>query len=47
VHCERATGGDELRIEVEVAGLAEPVAHHLARRLGTFPVVTHVLLQRG
>lgn len=47
VHCERAAGGEELRIEVEVADLAEPMAHHLARRLGAFPVVMHVLLQRG
>lgn len=38
---------DELRIDLEVAGLAEREASHVARRLSAFPAVTGVLLQRG
>ena len=46
VQCERHGTGDELKIHVEVAGLAEREADHLARRIRAFPVVTGVLLQR-
>ena len=37
----------ELRIDLEVAGLAEREACHVAKRLGAFPAVTGVLLRRG
>jgi hypothetical protein len=46
VHCERREGGEELGIDVEVAGLGAQEADHLVRRFGSFPVVTGVLLQR-
>jgi len=46
VSCRRH-GADELRIDLEVAGLAEHEAGHVARRLSAFPSVTGVLLQRG
>jgi len=46
VRCERHENGEELRIDVEVGGLGEQEAAHLARRFRTFPVVTGVLLRR-
>lgn len=46
VSCRRHAG-DELRIDLEVAGLAEHEAGHVARRLRGIPTVTGVMLQHG
>lgn len=46
VNCRRHAA-DELRIELEVVGLAEQEASHVARRLRGIPTVTGVLLQRA
>ncbi len=46
VRLDRAGLKDELRIDVEVAGLAFHDAGNIARRMRTFPTVVGVLLQR-
>lgn len=40
-------GADRLSIELDVAGLAEQEAGHVARRIQAFPMVTGVLLSHG
>ncbi len=46
VRLDRDSMKDELRIDVEVAGLAADDADNIARRMRTFPTVVGVLLQR-